>query len=135
MASAQEAPDPRAVELLNKLLEALLVKDARASAQAVLPLVHKSLLSDRGTDLSRSVKDFSFKKARQGVGLYKLPVQITRVARGKVTTIGFKQTAEKGRTDRYFVAKRDAVAGLPAPIHVFFPEEGGPPKIVDMGSL
>lgn len=67
--------------------------------------------------------------------LYKVPVEITRVAPGNERTIGFRDTAERGRVDRYFVAKRRGVSGLPAPLHVFFPADGGAPSVVDMGSL
>jgi hypothetical protein len=134
-ARAAEQPDPRAVEVLNKLMEALLVKDDREALRGVLPLVHKSLLNAKGDDLSPSIRRFSYKKARQGVALYKVPVEITRVAKGKEQTIGFRQTAERGRVDRYFVAKRAGVSGLPAPLHVFFPADGGPPTVVNIGSL
>ena len=122
-------------KLVNELMNALLIKDEQARVEAVIPLVHKSLLNASGTDLDPSVKAYSFRRASNAVRLYKIPVKITRVARGGDTTVGFGNTAEAGRRDRFFVAKREGVAGLPAPIHVFFPADGGEPKILNMGSL
>ena len=122
-------------KLVNELMNALLIKDEQARVEAVIPLVHKSLLNASRTDLDPSVKAYSFRRASNAVRLYKIPVKITRVARGGDTTVGFGNTAEAGRRDRFFVAKREGVAGLPAPIHVFFPADGGEPKILNMGSL
>jgi|GEM_PF-1962184 len=122
-------------QLVNKLMNALLIEDEHARVEAVIPLVHKSLLNASGNDLDPSVKAYSFRRASNAVRLYKIPVTITRVARGSDTTVGFGGTAEAGRSDRFFVAKREGVAGPPAPIHVFFPAEGGEPKILNMGSL
>lgn len=122
-------------KLVNELMQALLIKEEQARVEAVIPLVHKSLLSASGDDLDPSVKAFSFRRASNAVRLYGIPVKITRVARGSDITVGFGGTAEAGRSDRFFVAKREGVAGLPAPIHVFFPANGGGPKILNMGSL
>jgi hypothetical protein len=127
--------DSAALELLNQFMAALLIKDESERLAAVLPCVHKSLLNNEGTDLSPTVKDFSYKKAVMNVALYQVPVRVTLVAKGKDTAVGHGNSAESGRTDRYFVAKREGVTGLPAPIHVFFPKDGTKPRIVNMGSL
>ena len=129
------SPDPRGVELVNKLVAALLIQDPDARVKAVIPLVHKSLLNNDGTDLSINVKPWSYKKAYQNVKFYCYPVKIHEVHKGRVYTIGFKETAEKGRTDKYFVKKKPGVNGMPAPVHVFFPSDGGDPKVVNMGSF
>ena len=134
-ASAEEGINSQAVAMLNQFIKALMLDDSQERLRAVLPFVHKSMLSPDGNDLDRTVKEFSYKRAVQNVKFYQVPVKITRVAMGNVRTIGFKSTAERGRVDRYFVAKRSGVAGLPAPIHIFFPENGGVPKIINMGSL
>jgi hypothetical protein len=49
--------------------------------------------------------------------------------------MGFKETAERGRIDKYFIAKRRGIAGVPAPLHIFWPETGGKPKLINIGSL
>ena len=143
LSSAAERPlnnapadaDSAAVELLNQFMTALSIKDDSERLAAVLPCVHKSLLNNEGTDLMQTVKEYSYKKAVTNVALYQVPVRVTRVAKGGNSAVGYGKTAEEGRSDRYFVAKRDGVAGLPAPIHIFFPKDGTKPKIVNMGSL
>jgi hypothetical protein len=69
-----------------------------------------------------------------GIKYYQYPVQITRVRALVTQAVGFKDTAEKGRAFDYFLAKRDGVSGLPAPIRVFIGESSGI-KIDDVGSL
>ncbi|MDQ7825847.1 MAG: hypothetical protein RDV48_23800 [Candidatus Eremiobacteraeota bacterium] len=127
-------PDPAAVALLNEFLTALSIPDDEKRLKAVLPLVHKSLIAKNG-DLDRNVKDFSYRKACENVRFYQQPASIYEVHKGNVFTIGFKETAEQGRNDKYFINKKAGVAGRPAPLHVFFPSSGGPPKITNMGSL
>ena len=127
--------DPAATELCTSLLSALAKEDPKERLAAVMPLVHRSLLNNRGNDLDHNVKEFSYRKASGAAKLYQNPAQIVEVHKGNVTTIGFKETAERGRTDKYFVGKKEGVAGRPAPLHVFWPEKGGAPKIVNMGSL
>ena len=129
------APDPRGVELVNSFLKALSVQDEQVRLQAVLPLMHRSCLTPDGRDLDRNVKEFSYRKACGGVGCYEIPAVVTEVHKGNITTIGFRETAETGRTDKYFVAKKAGVAGRPAPLHVFFPASGGAPTLVNIGSL
>jgi len=98
-------------------------------------LVHKSLLTSNGKDLSSNVKNFSYKKACDNIKFYKIPAVITEVHKGNTYTVGFKETAQLGRSDKYFIAKKDGVGGMPAPIIIFFPQDGSSPKILNMGSL
>lgn len=127
--------DPRAVALLNAFMQALAHEDAATSARAVLPFVHRSLKTPAGDDLSRDLRQFGHKKAQGNARLYALPVQVTRVRTTSTTGLGFGDTAEAGRVDDYFIAKREGVNGMPAPVKVFFPEDGGPPLVSYMGSL
>lgn len=137
-AFAQEAKaDPRAEELLNKFMSALTQNsgDMDAAAKAVKPYLHKSKLSKDGSDISPDLRRFSFKKAWEGAKFYAAPVQITRVLPTTVSAIGFKETAEAGTVIKYFIAKKQGVNGMPAPVHVFFPAGGGEPKLSDIGSI
>jgi hypothetical protein len=127
--------DPRAVELLNRFLDALLLKDADESARALAPLVHVSLHAPGGTDLSRDLRQFGHKKAHANALHYARPVQVVRVRTTSLTGIGFGSDAAAGRVDDYFIAKQPGVNGMPAPVKVFFPAGGGAPTISYMGSL
>lgn len=128
-------PDPKAAKLVSDFMNALTIADESERLQAILPMVHDSLKTKDKKDLFSSVKQFSYKRAVDMIKLYKNPVELGEVHKGTVSTIGFKELAEKGRRDKYFVKKKDGINGLPAPIHVFIPENGGEPKIYDFGSL
>ena len=128
-------PDPKIKKLVTAVMEALQIEDEEKRIQAVLPYVHKTLKSRNGKTLTRDVIRFSFKKASQNVKFYKVPANIYEVHEGRAKTVGWKETAERGRTDKYFVNKKDDVEGRPAPIAVFIPEKGGDPKVIGFGSL
>ena len=128
-------PDPKAVALINDFLKALAIPDEAERLKAVMPLLNKSMYSNDGRDLDPQVKQFSYKKASGAVNLYAFPAVITEVHKGNVQQIGFKQTAQQGRIDKYFVAKKEGVQGRPAPLHVFWPADGGAPTLVNIGSL
>jgi len=125
----------QAEDLLNAFMSALLNPDEDAAAKAVMPYVHVSLLNSTKTDLTQDLRSFSFHKAWENARFYAVPVQVTRVRDDAETGIGFGSTAELGRMQSWFIAKKEGVAGLPAPIKVFFPTSGSPPRIAYMGSL
>ncbi len=133
------ADDPReatVAALLNATLGVLQQnRDEEAAAVAILPYLHRSLLDASGSRLTTDVRSFSFKKAHGAAALYANPVKITRMRASTITAIGLGPTAERGRLVDYFVAKRDGVAGMPAPVTVFFPASGGPPTVSYLGSL
>ena len=128
-------PDEHGITLVNALMNALLVDDIDLRIAKVMPLVHKSLLSRDGKSLDPDIRDFSFKKASANVKFYKVPIQIYEVHNGNEVTIGWKETAERGRFTKYFVQKKSKQLGRPAPITLFWPLDGGEPKVVDFGSL
>lgn len=133
--------DERAEKLVNELLKALQIENADEREKAVIQLVHPTLLGPDGK-LKRDVKEFSYKKASAAAKFYSVPVVITRVEKGKPIEIPWKISGskiveqKKGSRDKYFVQKKDGVAGMPAPIVVFMAvDKETPPLIIDMGSL
>src|SRR5262245_54836923 len=127
-------PDKRAVDLLNRMMNALLIENEEESAKALALLVHKSLLPAGGRVLTRDVRGFRCRKDHTGAKLYSNPVAVTRVRQRSLSAIGFQETAEEGTEFDYFIAKKDGVAGLPAPVRVFFPKSGAEPRISYVGS-
>lgn len=113
----------------------LSLASASFSHKGALPYLHKSLLAPGGGDVSGDLRRFSFKKAWENAKFYAQPVKITRIRRTGISAIGFRETAEKGKVSDYFVAKKEGVSGMPAPVKIFFPEGGGEPKISYVGSL
>ncbi len=128
-------PDPKGVKLVTDFMAALAIEDAAKRLEAVIPLLHKTLLTEDGKDLTPDVKRFSYNKACTNAKHYKQPAEVTEVHKGMESTVGFGKTAEKGRSDKYFVAKKDPTLGRPAPLHVFWPSDGGAPKLINIGSL
>lgn len=127
-------PDAAAVEALNKLMTALLIEDTEQSVKESVKYLHKSLLNKAGDDVSADLRRFGFKKAHDNAKLYGSPVKVQRVRATGATSIGFKETAEKGKVFDYLIEKKDG-KGLPAPVKIFFPEAGGDPKIAYLGGL
>ncbi len=131
----KSTPDPAGVQVLNSFLSSLATPQEPARENAVLPFVHKSLLSKDGKGLAPNIKNFSYKKASANLKFYKVPAEVTEVHKGNTVTVGFKETAETGHRDKYFINKIDPKNGRPAPIIIFFPQGGGSPKVIDFGSL
>lgn len=134
--AAAPATRADALQVLQATLDVLQRNgDPDAAAHAIVPLVHRSLLDGAGRDLSTDVRQFSFKKAHTDAGHYENPIRVTRTRVGSSTALGYGAAAEKGQTVDYFIAKRDEGKGMPAPVTIFFPASGGPPKIAYLGSL
>ena len=133
----RDAKDEQASQLLNAFMVALLIADFDASAEAVFPLTHRSNYNLEQNKLSRDLLDFSFKKAHTHAKFYQVPVVVTRVQELKTTEIGHPNynSYEKGSERKYWIAKKLGINGMPAPIAIFFPADGGEPKISYMGSL
>ncbi len=131
---AQESQQ-KALELLNPFVEALLIPDATASAQALLPLLHSSLKSSDGKSLTSLVEQFSFQKARKDVGFYKSPVEIARENKLNQSSINLGSAPETGALVDYYIARKDPKTGLPAPVRIFFPADGSKAVITYIGNL
>lgn len=127
--------DKKAEELLNKLMPALQITDFEASVKATMPLLHKSLINNTGSDVTADLRRFSFKKAHENSSGYATPVKITRVRETTTSAIGFGPTAEAGKVVDYFISKKDGIGGLPAPVKIFFPADGSEPKVSYLGSI
>jgi hypothetical protein len=124
--------DSSAMEVIARLVVALTIEDEQERLQAVLPLVHASLKTRDGKDLSRSVKDYSYKVAVQYISLYRIPVEFVRVTERREGDIGFEATADRGFYQTYYISRTEEAGGMPPPVTVFFPSDGGPPKITSI---
>lgn len=129
--------DQRGIEVINSFMTALVNNqtDEMAAAKAALPFIHVSEYDNSGTNLKRDRLDFSFKKAWQNAKFYKLPLSVTRIQRQNLTAIGFGTTAQAGTGFKVWIAKKDGVTGMPAPLNIFFPSDGSAPKLNYYGSL
>ncbi len=133
-----DSVDPRAQLLLNSFFEALLITDNEdARFNAVVPTVHRSLLNRDRSDFAPGIRDYAYRRACREVELFQYPVKVVRVRRGTTTAIGVGPDKEIGRVDKYYVEAKPQHQGTvsPAPLHVFFPQDGSAPTISNFGSL
>lgn len=131
------APDERAIAKIKKFLEICLnTPDLNEAGKQVVAagLVHVSKFDKN--DPSKMNPDslrFAFKKAHAAAGMYQM--KVVRIQETGTTGVGFGKTAQKGKLFKYFIAKKEGVNGMPAPVQIFIPEGGGEPVIYDFGSF
>ncbi|MCZ2356470.1 MAG: hypothetical protein LC115_07245 [Bacteroidia bacterium] len=127
-----EGADPKAVEVINKFLEILQNNTLDKSASLVVPYLHKSMLDKFGKTVSPDVMSVHFKRSHANARLYAYPVVVSRTKNVSLGVIGFAETNEKGNSVEYFIGKKNG-RGYPGAIRIFFPENGGEPKISYLG--
>jgi len=125
------------MQLMNNFMQSMLIDDLKESAHAVMPYVHKSLLSKDKQSLDPYVLDYSFRKAHENIKFYEYPVKVTHFEKNAVTTIGHRKyhTNERGYEVKYYLAKKPGSGGLRASLVLFYPANGGNPSISYMGNL
>jgi len=130
--------DPRARALIDGLLSALLIADNEdLRFNSLVPVLHRSLLTRDKRDFAPGIREYAYRRACREAMYFQLPSKIVRVRRGTTTAIGVGAEKEIGRVDRYYIeAKTEYQSTVsPAPLHVFFPQDGGAPSISNFGSL
>jgi|GEM_PF-1181445 len=147
-AAGDVQPDPAVVEFINKFFADMKKAGAEAAnpndgdidvkvaaaGKVAMGFYHRNHHAKSGDNLNPDRLRFSFKKGFTGIKFYQDPVKITRVRALTTQAIGFKETAEKGKSFDYFLAKKEGVSGMPAQIRIFIGEQSGI-KIDDVGSL
>lgn len=106
-------------------------------ATKVVSICGGHLLTQDGNQISNDVKPYSLKKDFENVKFYKNPPVITRVQLQKNTYDGYGPTLIEGDLYKIWIAKKDGVQGLPAPIPIIVPKNNpSKPKVVsNIGSL
>ncbi|MBP7735017.1 MAG: hypothetical protein KA369_03500 [Spirochaetes bacterium] len=123
------------IEVLNRYLRILSTSTSLdACAMEVAKISGGHMLSQSGA-ISRDVLPYSLKKDYENVKFYKVPAVITRVAYSEDDYDGFGPTLIQGARYKIWIAKKDGVAGLPAPIPIIKPKDGKPKIVTVIGSL
>ncbi|HNW28927.1 MAG TPA: hypothetical protein PKN50_10655 [Spirochaetota bacterium] len=123
------------IEVLNKYLKILSTSPSlEACAAEVAKISGGHMLSQSGS-ISRDVLPFSLKKDYENVKFYKVPAVITRVVFVEDDYDGYGPTLIQGARYKIWIAKKDGVAGLPAPIPIIKPKNGAPKIVTTIGSL
>lgn len=125
-------------QVLNKYVEYLNIVSLDECAQKFTEIAGGGLVNEDGKTLRKDVKGFSLKKDHDGIKFYKQPVEVTRVNKTYSGGQGFGTSAIKGQVYKIWIAKKDGVAGLPAPVSIMVPEGHATittPKVVNIGSF
>lgn len=123
------------IEVLNRYMNILTTSPTlEACGVAVGKIAAGHMLSTNG-GISDDVMQFSLKKDYQNAKFYKYPVVITRVQRIENDYDGYGSTLFQGVRYRIWIAKKDGVAGMPAPIPIIKPASGAPKIVTTIGSL
>ncbi len=124
-----------ALRVINHFIDVMQHNSFKTSAKKVVPIMHKSLLHAKGMQLDDDTYRYAFKKAYQNAKNYAYPVRVTRVERLHTTGVGYGATYQRGVEYKFWIAKKRGVAGMPAPLVLFFPEGSTVPKLTYVGSL
>jgi len=142
MAFASSAPEQlsekiqkNAIPVMNQFVQIMQDNSYKQSVEMVVPLMQKSLLQKSAEVLDDDTFRYQFKKAQGNARFYRYPVKITRIKKLKTTGIGDTNTYEKGTEYKFWIAKKEGVAGMPAPLVVFFKEGSSEAKLSYVGSL
>ncbi len=130
-------PDERGLEKIKRFMEICLNNPDLNEAGKQLVAEKVVHLSKRDKNDPRKLNPdslrFAFKRAHGAIGQYQLLVVRTTLT--TTSAVGFGPTAQKGKLYKYFIAKKDGIAGMPAPVQVFYPDGGEDPVVYDFGSF
>lgn len=123
------------IAILNQYLKILTTSPSlEVCGQRVAKIAAGHMLSQSG-GISDDVIQFSLKKDYQNAKFYKVPAVITRVVKIEDDYDGYGPTLFQGTRYKIWIAKKDGVAGLPAPIPIIKPKTGAPKIVTTIGSL
>lgn len=124
-------------QVLNEYLNILSTSaDIDEAADRFLAIAGGGLVNPEGTALRSSVKPYSLKKDFDNIGFYKVPAEISRVAKTQTGQSGYGESALAGDWYKVYIAKKNG--GQPAPVHIVFPKNHPTiksPKVIQGGSF
>lgn len=126
------------ISVLNQYVQILSTSTSLDDcATKIVSICGGHLLAQSGNQISNDVKPYSLKKDFENVKFYKNPPVITRVQMQKDTYDGYGPTLIEGDLYKIWIAKKDGVQGMPAPIPIIVPKNNpSKPKVIsNIGSL
>lgn len=122
-------------DLLNQYIQILQTsKDIDEAAGKVAKIAAGHMLNSSGK-IDSDVYRYSLKKDFDNAKFYKYPVEITRISRTLNDYDGFQSTLFEGTRYKIWIAKKEGVAGLPAPVPIIKPATEAPKIVTVIGSL
>lgn len=124
------------VAVLNQYLQILSSNQSLDDcAPKIAQIAAGHMLAQSGAGIARDVLQYSLKKDHQNVQFYRIPAVITRVVVVEDDYDGYGPTLFRGTRYKIWIAKKEGVAGLPAPIPIIKPKNGAPKIVTTIGSL
>jgi hypothetical protein len=105
--------------LLNNFMKALQLPKHSASKKACKPY----MVNDE-----TKITDLSFEKAHKHAIHFKYPVFITQV-------MHINPKNKEGFEYKIWIAKNIGMGVTPVSVHIFFPKDGSPPKVINVNNL
>lgn len=124
--SAEEA----ALRLVNDLFDLMYRFEAGMGAQMAISIVHRSLVVN-GSLEEHFLRD-KFWKAYEKLPRYVYPAQFVSGKASGRQNVGAGHQKEWGEEWIYNLRKKEDLGGLPGQVRVFFPKDGGLPKITSL---
>ena len=119
-----------AERLINNLFSLFQTLDEKTCAQMAISIVHDSLVKFQ--ELEQKFLKYKFLKAYRNVNLYRMPVKIENVRVTGRTSMGRSDKKETGEEVMYEISKKENIGALPGHVRIFFPADGGLPKISNL---
>lgn len=122
--------DTAAIALINNLFALFESLDEETCAQMAISIVHQSLV--KAQQLDASFRKYKFSKAYHNAPLYISPVQVEGIKPTGRKSMGLRDQKEAGEEVMYEVARKKDIGALPGHVRIFFPANGGLPKISNL---
>ncbi|MEK7255410.1 MAG: hypothetical protein AAB316_11740 [Bacteroidota bacterium] len=116
-----------AEHLLNEFFKLLTSSEVENAAWRAAPFFHRSLLANGA--IQPQFKQNNFYPAHRQVRSYKMPVHFSQIKSTNRTAIGSLRDRDEGEEFVYTLEKVNDSGGMPGMVRVFFPKNGGEPKI------
>lgn len=125
--SASLADHAAARQLVEEFVKLLATYEVENAAWRAAPFLHRSLL--QGEMMQPQFKQNNFYSAHQRFRSYKMPVSFIKSQSTNRTAIGGLRDRDEGEEFVYTLEKTVDNGGMPGTVRVFFPKNGGGPKI------
>ncbi|MBK9015903.1 MAG: hypothetical protein IPM82_18600 [Saprospiraceae bacterium] len=114
-------------QLVEEFVKLLATYEVENAAWRAAPFLHRSLL--QGEMMQPQFKQNNFYSAHQRFRSYKMPVSFIKTQSTNRTAIGGLRDRDEGEEFVYTLEKMVDNGGMPGTVRVFFPKNGGGPKI------
>ncbi len=114
-------------QLVEEFMKLLATYEVENAAWRAAPFLHRSLL--QGEMMQPQFKQHNFYTAHQRFRTYRQPVNFIKTQNTNRTAIGSLRDRDEGEEYVYTLEKSVENGGMPGTVRVFFPKNGGGPKI------